>query len=101
MAPPRKPLLPLDSETKTKLLGIYSDPENRGSYGGVQRLYESAVAANLPVSKRQVGEWLRSQPTYTRYRNQRVNFERRPVVSFDLDHLWEVTTARFLDFVNQ
>ena len=84
---------PLELETKLKLLNIYKDPENRGSFGGVNRLYEAARAANLIVNKRQVREWLSSVPTYTRYRSQRVHFERRRVLAFTLDWCWEVNTT--------
>ena len=93
--PPRLKQPPLDLSVKLKLLDIYKDPENRGSYGGVNRLYDAARAANLPVSRAQVRELLSSLPTYTRFRSQRVHFERRPVLSFDVDHLWEVNTTSF------
>jgi len=89
--PKRAPSQPLTDELRAKLVRIYSNPENRGSYGGVNRLYEAVRAANLPITREQVRAWLSSVATYTRYRNQRVLFPRRRVLSFAVDHLWEVT----------
>lgn len=83
---------PLTDEAKQKLYEIYTDPANRGSFGGVRRLWDAAKQANVGATYAQVREWLTAVPTYTRYRTQRIHFPRRQVIAFEVNWLWEVST---------
>ena len=53
-------------ELEQGLRDIYYNPKT--GYQSAERLYQKALEDGLSVSRKQVKDWLRSQDTYTRYK---------------------------------
>lgn len=70
---------------KDRLAEIYYDPAKVGSFGGVNAL-SKVVNGN-------VGDWLRSQETYTLHKPVRRRFRRRKTISVGVDHLFQIDLA--------
>ncbi len=52
--------------TEQQLRDIYYDPMT--GFQSKERLYQKAKEESLAVSRKSVGEWLKSQDVYTRYK---------------------------------
>ena len=77
---------------------LYTNFRVAGSFSGVEALREAAAREHLRLTHRQVAEFLRSEPAYGIHRQQRVRFQRRRVVSFDINWLWELDVAFMVRF---
>lgn len=66
------------------LKSIYFDPQNPGSFGGVERL---SKAAN--VSKSFAKKWLMHQDVYTLHKPVRYKYQRRPTIAYGVNELWQ------------
>ena len=71
------------------LHNLYYTPGLPTTYGGINRLWRGAKAANNKVSRQRVVEWLHSQDTYTLHKRarKRLSFEPRVHVS-RIDEQW-------------
>ena len=69
---------------------IYYNPEDSGSFGGVDRLWRSVKKSGKEgITKKDVKQWLKTQDVYTIYRPARRNFPRRKVFVSQIDEMWE------------
>lgn len=73
------------------LHSIYYSPDSPASFSGAQKLYEHVKTQGLfQLSKYRIQKWLSTQQNYSLHKPSRVkNFKRRPVISSDIDFLWE------------
>lgn len=74
---------------ETKLRKIYESPIDPGSYGGLNRLYDSAKAKHINVTRGQVSKFLRSHRGYTLHRPYRKHFIRNPTIVSGIDAQWQ------------
>lgn len=71
------------------LSDIYFDPENPGSYGGVENLYRSAKIKYPSITRREVQDWLSSKFEYTLFRDARKKWKRNRIYVSHIDEQWE------------
>ena len=69
---------------------IYYDPENPGSYGGIDRLFRAAKKKRKAITRNQVINFLESQDTYTLHKPVKYNFERRKTFAKDINYVWQL-----------
>jgi Integrase core domain/Chromo (CHRromatin Organisation MOdifier) domain len=69
---------------------IYKNPENSGSFGGVQPLYVQAKKLIPHIKFSDVKEWLSSQDTYTLHKQAYRKFKRNKIYVAGIDHQWEL-----------
>lgn len=68
---------------------IYYNPQNPGSFGGVNKLYEFARRENTDINKNEVENWLKSQNVYTLHKPIRKRFKRNKIYVSYIDEQWE------------
>lgn len=73
---------------------LYYSVDNTGPYGGVERLYRSAVAAHVPnISRDAVREFLSRQRAYTLHKPARRHFTRNRTYVGKIDKQWQADLA--------
>ena len=73
---------------------LYYDPSGAGSFGGVERLYQSALDAEIEgVTRDKVRDFLASQFAYTLHRPARRHFKRNPIYASGIDRQWQADLA--------
>ena len=73
---------------------LYYDTSGAGSYGGVERLYRRARAANIAgVTREKVRNFLAGQYAYTLHRPARRHFKRNPIYASGIDRQWQADLA--------
>ena len=83
-----------DSRIKTQLSKIYYDPEDSGSYGGVDRLFKRAKELGIDgVTRENVSKFLRNQRSYSLHKPSRRNFRRNKTVVSGIDAQWQADLA--------
>ena len=61
----------MEPEDEQRLLELYTDPTNPGSYGGVNSLYRAGKKAGLAVTRNNVKDMLSKSHTYGMHRNKK------------------------------
>jgi transposase InsO family protein len=80
--------------TDEELREIYRDPNDPGSLGGVQRLFERARAQGLEgVTLERVREFLRGEQAYTLHRPARRRYARNHIYVAGIDAQWQADLA--------
>jgi hypothetical protein len=67
---------------------LYYDPNSRGSFGGIARLYD--VAKLHRYSYKDVKDWLATQDTYTLHKPVRWRFTRNRTLVSKIDDVWQM-----------
>ena len=78
---------------EAKLRRIYTSPDEVGSFGGVEQLYERARLEGLSVTRKQVAEFLKSVDAYTLHKPARKRFVRNKTVVRGIDQQWQADLA--------
>ena len=78
---------------QTTLHKIYNNPSDPGSFGGVERLYQSARAKGLKLDRKKVEKYLKSDDTYTLHKPSRKHYTRNMIVVSDIDKQWQADLA--------
>jgi transposase InsO family protein len=74
---------------ETQLSKIYRDPRDAGSFGGVAKLFRSANAKGLNVSREKIKEYLRRDDVYTLHKPARKRYFRNQTIVGDIDRQWQ------------
>ena len=69
---------------------IYFNPSLRGSFSGVNSLYDAAKLIDPKIRIKDVRHFLDAQSTYVNYRDIRKRFARRMYVSGFTDNIWGI-----------
>src|SRR5205809_2029765 len=69
----------------------YYNPSDTGSFGGVDRLYQSVKEHG--IDKDQVENFLKNQNTYTLHKDRRFKFPRNRVITLHKDYQWMADLA--------
>ena len=78
------------------LKGIYYNPQNDGSFSGIDRLYTAVKNdGQLNISRHQIKKWLYKQDVYTQHTPSYVIFPKRRVYASTIDELYDVDLAEF------
>lgn len=73
---------------------LYYEPGNPGSYGGVERLYQAAVAKGIRgITREKVEKYLKSQQSYSVHRPARKHFPRNKTIVSGIDAQWQADLA--------
>lgn len=84
----------MDNNNNQNLCTIFSNtyynPLSPGAFSSCDRLYTHLKRNGVRLSRKDVTEWLRSQPTYTLHRNRRIKFKRNHYNITNIDDLWEM-----------
>ena len=84
----------MDSHTQDVLKKLYYDPEDPGSYGGVEKLLRAGKKAGLTnLTRTNVSEFLRDQQAYSLHKPARKNFTRNPTYAKGIDQQWQADLA--------
>lgn len=68
---------------------LYYDPEQSGSFAGVEALYRQAKEQDPGVSRKRVKQFLKTQDTYTKHRDARRHYPRLQTIVGDIDKQWQ------------
>ena len=82
---------PDDSEAA--LRKIYYDPSSRGSYGGVDRLFNEARSQGLKVSRTKVSNFLADELAYALHKPARRTYKRNKTYVSGIDAQWQADLA--------
>jgi transposase InsO family protein len=80
-------------QKETQLRNLYYSPGDPGSLGGIDRLYRRARDVGLPVSRKDVKNFLAGQLTYTLHRQVRKHFPRNKTYAGFVDRQWQADLA--------
>ena len=83
----------------TDLSNVYYDPDNPGSFGGVQKLFEEVK--HLGYTKEQVSEWLKSQDTYSIFKPVKYDIQRPKVIASGKNYMYDADTANMVKYKYQ
>ena len=76
------------------LAKLYYDASGAGSFGGVERLYQRALAAKVAgVTRDKVRAFLAAQQAYTLHRPARRHYKRNPTYASGIDRQWQADLA--------
>lgn len=80
-----------ENNLESVLFHAYYDHTSPAAYSSAERLY-SFIKQNydIPVTRRNVIDWLQGQNTYTLHRNRRIRFKRNHYNITNIDDLWEM-----------
>jgi len=67
---------------------VYYDPKHAAGFGSVAKVLKAGKN-----NKRDVGEWLSGQNTYTLHKPVRKRFPRNPYTVTNIDDVWETDLA--------
>jgi hypothetical protein len=67
---------------------VYYDPKHAAGFGSVAKVLKAGKC-----NKRDVGEWLSGQNTYTLHKPVRKRFPRNPYTVTNIDDVWEMDLA--------
>ena len=81
------------SQLYKKLDKLYYQPEEAGSYGGVQKLFRAARQHGLKIPLNIIKEYLGKQASYSLHKPARKNFKRNPTVVGGIDQQWQADLA--------
>jgi len=77
-----------------RLKEIYYDPQDPGSYGGVEKLYKSGKQARIKgLTRAKVKRFLSDQQAYSLHKPIRKNFKRNPTYVKGIDAQWQADLA--------
>ena len=72
-----------------KLKEIYYDPNDPGSYGGVERLYKRGKEVGIrKLTRVEVKKFLADQHSYSLHKPARRHFKRNPTYVKGIDQQW-------------
>jgi len=90
------------SENLSQILSsIYYDTKNKGSFGGVQKLYTEAKTLKPDINLKQVKDWLSGELTYTLHFTARRRFKRNKILVNGIDEQWEADLVDMREFSKQ
>lgn len=72
------------------LFNTYYDPSSVGGFSTGDRLYKHVKKNGVRVTRKEVSDWLRLQPTYTLHKDRRIKFKRNHYNITNIDDLWEM-----------
>ena len=77
-----------------QLKKIYYDPQDEGSYGGVEKLFRSGKKAGIAnLTRAKVKQFLTDQQAYSLHKPARKIFMRNPTYVKGIDHQWQADLA--------
>jgi hypothetical protein len=80
---------------------IYYDPENEGSFGGIDKLYKKAIEHDPSITRDDVKEWLSEQLTYTLHKQVVRKYKRNPIIVTHINKQWEADLVDMKEFSNK
>jgi len=89
------------SKLDKALQRIYLNPKDSGSYGGVERLLQSALNKKLKVNRERVVKFLKTQDPYTLHKPARKHFSRNITVVGGIDQQWQADLADLQDLTKE
>lgn len=72
------------------LFNTYYNPLSTAAFSTCGRLFKHLKKNGVAVSRQEVSDWLRSQPTYTLHKDRRIRFKRNHYNITNIDDLWEM-----------
>ena len=70
---------------------VYYDPAHPAGFGGIDVVFHAVKSLNRgKVSRRRVRTWLSEQPTYTLHKPLKRRFKRNRVITYGIDHQWQI-----------
>ena len=83
----------MQPETEQAVKDLYTNPQEPGSLGGVEALYQRCKLNGLPVSRKDVKSVLKKEEVYTLHKPKRTHYSRNPTIVSDIDKQWQVDLA--------
>lgn len=80
----------LSDKQRKKLVNIYYDLNDKGSFGGVERLYKRTNDLKIPgVNRKLIKDYFSEQTAYTLNKPARRHFLRNKTYVHGIDHQWQ------------
>ena len=76
----------------------YYDIDQPTSFGSIQKLYKTIKRIDNTVKYEDIAQWLLKQKTYGVHRYYKHKFERNPIVSRTIDHIWNADLMEITNF---
>ena len=71
------------------LRSVYIDPANKGSFGGIKRLVQSAREVDKKIKEKDAIQFLRSFDSYTLHKSRVKRFPRQVTYVPSIDYQWQ------------
>ncbi len=71
------------------LRSVYIDPANKGSFGGIKRLVQSAREVDKKIKEKDAIQFLRSFDSYTLHKSRVKRFPRQVTYAPSIDYQWQ------------
>lgn len=79
----------MNKEVDELLSRMYFDPSLPSSFGGIQRLQESAKLNKRQLDKTEIVKFLKEQDAYTIHRDIKRRFKRQSIIAPSIDYQWQ------------
>ena len=83
----------MTSNLEKAIIDIYTNPNEAGSFGGIEALFRACRAKGLNVSREDIKNALKKEKVYTLYRTRRIRYSRNPTFVNDIDVQWQADLA--------
>ena len=83
----------MQKQKEDKIKALYTDPNEPGSFGGIESLYRTCRESGLHVTRNEVKDVLKKEKLYTLYRTRRTHYSRNPTFVNDIDAQWHADLA--------
>ena len=88
--------LDIEKHNEEVLKDIYYNPNNSGSFSGIDRLYKAVKKDNrINISRYKVKKWLYSQDVYTQHTRNYKIFQKRRVYASSINEFYDADLAEF------
>lgn len=79
-----------NSKLDSIFCNTYYNPLCSAAFSSCERLFKHLKKEGIDLSRKQVIDWMRSQPTYTLHKDRRIKFKRCHYNITNIDDLWEM-----------
>lgn len=80
----------LSASVRQKLNNLYTRPDSVASFQGIKRLYDEAKKRKIPVTLRQIGEFLKSKRTYSLHLMKPGRFLRPQMIAYGYRYMFQM-----------
>ena len=91
----------MDSKLDQKLLKLYTDPGNSGSFSGLKSFYNYLKKSKIKISWNQLKKWSEQQAVYTLHKPIKKKFIRNRVIVSGIDDTWQMDLVDMKNFSSE
>ena len=91
----------MNSKLDQKILKLYTDPGNEGSFSGLKSFYNFLKKSKIKISWNQLKKWSKHQAVYTLHKPIKKKFIRNRVIVGGIDDTWQMDLVDMKNFSSE